>query len=149
MFFLCSRAMTAFGDNTGLPLDERQLRAVAAWCARHEMSARRFGVGALGIPGYVGLQAWGRPLRVDTADRVLAFMGHPPPGALLRAEVEAFLAVSGTKLSILGEEAVGNPSLSVFPKIHCSQREYRPHPSNIGGEEKARDTLYFRYCRLA
>ena len=29
---------------------------------------------------------------------------------MLRAEVEAFLAVSGTKLSILGEEAVGNPS---------------------------------------
>ena len=64
----------------------------------------------MGIPGFVGLQARGRPLRVDTADRVLAFMGYPPLGPLLRAEVETFLAVSGTKLSILGEEAVGNPS---------------------------------------
>ena len=52
----------------------------------------------------------GRSLRLETADRVLAFMGRPPLGPLLRAEVEAFLAVSGTKLSILGEDAVNNPS---------------------------------------
>ena len=102
--------MTAFDDNTGIPLDEQLRRSIALWRARRGMSARRFGVGALGIPGFVGLQARGRPLRVDTADRVLAFMGYPPLGPLLRAEVEAFLAVSGTKLSILGEEAVGNPS---------------------------------------
>ena len=102
--------MTAFDDNTGIPLDERLRRSIALWRVRRGMSARRFGVGALGIPGFVGLQARGRPLRVDTADRVLTFMGYPPLGPLLRAEVEAFLAVSGTKVSILGEEAVGNPS---------------------------------------
>lgn len=102
--------MTTFDDNTGITLDERLRRIVALWRARCGMSARRFGVGALGIPGFVGLQARGRPLRVDTADRVLAFMGYPPLRPLLRAEVEAFLSVSGTKASILGEEAVGNPS---------------------------------------
>lgn len=102
--------MTAFDDDTGVPLDERLRRSIALWRARRGMSARRFGVGALGIPGFVGLHARGRPLRVDTADRVLAFMGYPPLGPLLRAEVEAFLAVSGTKISILGEETVGNPS---------------------------------------
>ena len=102
--------MTAFDDDTGTPLDERMRRSIALWRARRGMSARRFGVGALGIPGFVGLYARGRPLRVDTADRVLAFMGYPPLGPLLRAEVEAFLAVSGTKVSILGEETVGNPS---------------------------------------
>ena len=102
--------MTAFDDNTGFPLDERLRRSIALWRARSGMSARRFGVGALGIPGFVGLQARGRPLRVETADRVLAFMGYPPLGPLLRAEVEAFIEVSGTKVSILGEEAVGNPS---------------------------------------
>ena len=37
-------------------------------------------------------------------------MGYPPLGPVLRSEVEAFLAVTGTKASILGEEAVGNPS---------------------------------------
>ena len=34
--------------------------------------------------------------------------GIPAAGTLLRGEVEAFLAVSGTKASILGEEAAGN-----------------------------------------
>lgn len=102
--------MTAFDDNTGVPLDERLRRSIALWRARRGMSARRFGVGALGIPGFVGLHARGRPLRVETADKVLAFMGYPPLGALLRAEIEAFIEVSGTKVSILGEEAVGNPS---------------------------------------
>ena len=102
--------MKTLGEHVDIPLDERLRRTVALWCARRGVSARRFGVGALGDPGFVGKQARGRPLRVDTADRVLAFMGYPPLRPLLRAEVEAFLAVSGTKASILGEEAVGNPS---------------------------------------
>ncbi len=102
--------LTAFGDDTALPLDERMRRSIALWRERRGMSARRFGVGALGIPGFVGLQARGRPLRVDTADRVLAFMEYPPLGPLLRAEIEVFIEVSGTKVTILGEEAVRNPA---------------------------------------
>ena len=102
--------MTTFGAHTGIPLDERLRRTVAAWRARHGVSARRFGTDALGDPGFVSSQMRGRSVRLVTADRVLAFMGYPPLGPLLRGEVEAFLAVSGTKLSILSEEAVGNPS---------------------------------------
>ena len=55
-------------------------------------------------------QLRGRSVRLATADRVLAFMGYPPLGPVFRREVEAFLAVSGTKPSVLGEEAVCNPS---------------------------------------
>ena len=102
--------MTTFDAHIDLPLDDRLRRSVAAWRARHGVSARRFGTDALGDPGFVGTQMRGRSLRLDTADRVLAYMGYPPLGPLLRGEVEAFLAVSGTKLSILGEEAAGNPS---------------------------------------
>ena len=102
--------MTTFDAHIDIPLDERLRRTVAAWRARHGVSARRFGTDALGDPGFVGSQMRGRSLRLDTADRVLAYMGYPPLGPLLRGEVEAFLAVSGTKLSILGEEAAGNPS---------------------------------------
>ena len=102
--------MTTFGAHIDIPLDERMRRTVAAWRARHGVSARRFGTDALGDPGFVGSQFRGRSVRLVTADRVLAFMGYPPLGPLLRGEVEAFLAVSGTKLSILGEEAAGNPS---------------------------------------
>ncbi len=102
--------MTTFDAHIDLPLDDRLRRSVAAWRARHGVRARRFGTDALGDPGFVGTQMRGRSLRLDTADRVLAYMGYPPLGPLLRGEVEAFLAVSGTKLSILGEEAAGNPS---------------------------------------
>ena len=102
--------MTTFDAHIDIPLDERLLRTVAAWRARHGMSARRFGTEALGDPGYARTHLGGRSLRLETTDRVLAFMGRPPLGPLLRAEVEAFLAVSGTKLSILGEDAVNNPS---------------------------------------
>ena len=102
--------MTTFGVHTGLPLIERLRGMVALWRARHGMSARRFGTEAMGDPGFVGSLARGRPLRLHTADRALAFMGRPPLEPLLRAEVEAFLAVSGTKASVLGEEAVGNPA---------------------------------------
>ena len=49
-------------------------------------------------------------MRLKTADRVLAFMGEPLLGPAFRNEVEAFLSVTGTKLSVLGEEAAGNPS---------------------------------------
>ena len=102
--------MTKFGDNTDLPLNDRMRRIIALWRARRGMSARRFGMEALGDPNFVGRQARGRSIKLETADRVLAFMGYPPLGPLLRTEVEAFLEVSGTKASILGEEAVGNPA---------------------------------------
>ena len=74
------------------------------------MSARRFGVEALGDPDFVFSQDRGRSVRLATADRVLVFMGLPPLGRLFRLEVESFLAVTGHKLSVVGQEAVGNPS---------------------------------------
>lgn len=62
----------------------------------------------MGDPGFLRTLARGRSLRLRTADRALAFMGRPPLEPLLKAEVEAFLAVSGTKASVLGEEALGD-----------------------------------------
>ena len=98
------------GTPSDMPFDERLRRTVAAWRTRHGMSARRFGMEALGDPDFVASQMRGRSVRLATADRVLVFMGHPPLGPVFRREVEAFLAVTGTKLSVLGLEAVGNPS---------------------------------------
>ena len=102
--------MTTFNVHTGLPPAERLRGTVALWCARHGVSARRFGTEAMGDPCFDVSLARGRSLRLHTADRALAFMGCPPLEPLLRAEVEAFLAVSGTKASVLGEEALGNPA---------------------------------------
>ena len=65
----------------------------------------------LGDPGSVFLQERGRSVRLGTADRVLVFMGLAPLGPGFRREVEAFLEVTGTKASVLTEEAAGNRSL--------------------------------------
>ena len=102
--------MKTFETHTDMPLDDRLRRSVAAWRARHGVSARRFGMDALGDPGFVGSQIRGRSVRLETADRVLAFMGDSPLGPAFRREVKTFLAVTGTKPSVLGEEATGNPS---------------------------------------
>ncbi len=104
------RRMAALEPHSELPLDDLLRRAVSAWRERHGVSARRFGAEALGDPDFVWSQARGRSVRLDTADRVLAFMGFPPLGPFFRQEVEAFLAVTGIKVSVLGEEAAGNPS---------------------------------------
>ncbi len=90
---------------------EEQLRTdIDAWIARHGLSATRFGREALGDPGFVGALTRGRRVRLDTADRALAFMGEAPLGPAFRSEVESFLTVSGTKPHVLGEEALGDPS---------------------------------------
>ena len=55
-------------------------------------------------------------MRLGTADRVLVFMGLAPLGPAFRHEVEAFLEVTGTKASVLGEEAAG-PGSSTAPPL--------------------------------
>ena len=103
--------MEALDIHPGTPLDDLLRRAVSAWRERHGMSARRFGAEALGDPDFVFSHESGRSVRLVTADRVLAYMGHPPLGPGFRREVEAFLAVTGVKPSVLGAEAAGNRSL--------------------------------------
>ena len=78
--------------------------------ARNGVSARRFGKEALADSGFVASLKRGRRLRLDTADKVLAFMGDEPIGPEFRCEVEAFLGVTRTKASVLGSEAVRNRS---------------------------------------
>ena len=95
---------------TGTNLDEQLRRTIGTWIAQRGMSARRFGVEALGDPGFVGSLMRGRSARLDTADRVLRFMGEPLLGPAFRREVEVFLAVTGTKPTILGAEALGDSS---------------------------------------
>ena len=102
--------MAALEIHSDMSLDDLLRQAVSAWRGRHGMSARRFGMEVLGDPDFVFSQDRGRSVRVATADRVLVFMGCPPLGPAFRREVESFLAVTGHKLAVLGEEAVGNPS---------------------------------------
>ena len=96
--------------DTGVTLDERLRQAVAAWCWRRGVSERGFGADMLGNPGFAATLARGRSVQLATADRVLAFIGYPPLGPAFRLELDTYLAVSGTKISILGEMALGDPS---------------------------------------
>ena len=85
-------------------------RTVEGYIERHRISGRRFGEAALGDPGFIASLARGRSLRLDTADRLLAFMGEAPIGPAFRREIEAFLSVTRTKAHLLGLDAAGNPS---------------------------------------
>ena len=100
-------------DLNSLPagsLNARFRRAIEAWCARNGMSAGAFGAAALGDRDFVASLRRGRNPRLGTVDSVLAAMDEPPVSPAFLGEVEAFLAVTGIKRSLLGREATGNPS---------------------------------------
>ena len=128
-------------NDTEVTLEERLRRAVAAWCWRRGVSERRFGADALGDRGFASRQARGRSVLLPTADRVLAFIGYPPLGPAFRLELETYLAVSGTKISILGEEALGDPSFvgrfrrGVSPRLTTVDRVRAWTAANASEEE--------------
>lgn len=68
----------------------------------------QFGELALGNSGFVPSLSKRRSLSLDTADRVLRFMGEPPIGPMFRREVEAFLEVTRTQEANLGMNAAGD-----------------------------------------
>ena len=102
--------MNASNQCTGGTLDGRFLRAVEAWCARNGTTAAAFGMAACRDRGFVASVREGRCPRLGTVDRALAVMGERPATPAFLGEVEAFLAVTGTKRSALGLKATGNPS---------------------------------------
>ena len=84
--------------------------AIRGFVARKGMTRTQFGEAALGNPGFLPSLTRSRSPRLDTADRVLAFLGKAPVGPAFRHEVEVFLAATRTKASVLGFHAAGNPS---------------------------------------
>ena len=102
--------MNASNQGTGDTLDARFLRAVEAWCARNGTTAGAFGTAACRDRGFVASLREGRCPRLATVDRALAVMGEVPVTPAFIGEVEAFLAVTGSKRSALGLKATGNPS---------------------------------------
>ena len=102
--------MSASNPGPDDTLDARFLRAVEAWCAGNGTSAAAFGTAACRDRGFVAGLRNGRRPRLGTVDRALVVMGEPPVTPAFLGEVEAFLAVTGTKRSVLGQESTGNPS---------------------------------------
>ena len=83
--------------------------SIDGFLARRGMSRSRFGLETAGNPSLVARIAAGRVIRLGSADRILAYMGEEPFGPAFRREVEAFIAITRTKASLLGQEAVGDP----------------------------------------
>ena len=83
--------------------------SIDGFLARRGMSRSRFGLETAGNPSLAARIAAGRVIRLGSADRLLAYMGGEPFGPAFRREVEAFIAITRTKASLLGQEAVGDP----------------------------------------
>ena len=84
--------------------------AVQAFLERTGTPPARLGADALGDPSFVLRLMRGRIPQLDTADKVLAFIGEAPAGPAFRTEVEAFIEITGTKAYVLGLDAAGDPS---------------------------------------
>ncbi len=84
--------------------------AVEDWLKRTGMAPARLGADALGDPSFVLRLRRGRVPRMDTADKVPAFIGEAPVGPAFRAEIEAFIEITRTKPYVLGLDAAGGPS---------------------------------------
>ncbi len=91
-------------------LSTRFRNAVRSYLDRTGAAPARLGIEALGDPSFVSRLMRGREPRLDTADRVLAFIGAAPVGPAFRAEVDGFVAATRTKPYVLGHEAAGDPS---------------------------------------
>lgn len=91
-------------------LDAALRRIIAAYCHGRGMSTRRFGQLSVADSSLGTTLARGRSPRLETVDRLLAFIGAEPIGPAFTREVEAFLDATGTKPSALGARAAGDPS---------------------------------------
>lgn len=80
---------------------------VEAYLERTRMSAQAFGLDVVGDRDFVRARLFrGVSVCIDTADKVLKYIGEPLFGPLFRAEVEAYLAITGTKAYLLGQLAL-------------------------------------------
>ena len=83
---------------------------VEDWLKRTGTPPARLGIDALCDPSFVLRLRRGRVPRLDTADKVLVFIGEEPVGPAFRAEIEAFIEITRTKPYVLGLDAAGDPS---------------------------------------
>ena len=85
--------------------------AIDAYLAETGMAPSAFGRKALdNYPSFVARLRGCADVRMDTADKVLGWLGKPQIGPRFRAGLEAHMGVTGTKPYLLGEQALGDPS---------------------------------------
>ncbi len=93
------------------PLEARLYEMAEDHCARKDVGLRAFGAAATGDAEFFpDLTRKKRSPTLRTVDRILKELGQAPIGPYFEAEIDAFLAVTGTKVSVLGRGAANNPS---------------------------------------
>ena len=148
-------------------LSHRFLEVSFADTLRHLVEAYLERTGT--TPGALGLDAVrdrdfvrarlapGVSVRLDTADEVLERIGEPPFGPLFRAEVEAYLAITGTKAYLLGQLGVGDASFvtrlrrGLSPRLDTVDRVRRWMGEHSTAPERraiAAATLHAHWWRL-
>lgn len=83
---------------------------VGGWLKRSGTPPARLSIDALCVPSFVLRLRCGRVPRLDTADKVLVFVGEEPVGPAFRSKIEAFIEIMRTKPYVLGLDAAGDPS---------------------------------------
>lgn len=83
---------------------------------------QEFGKCAVGDGGFVANLREGDAPTMDTADRLLRFLGEAPIGHVFRREVEAFLDFTAVRPTRLGTKAAGFPWFVGAPEEGVSAR---------------------------
>ena len=91
-------------------LTENLLTLVTAFLYHSPLTEGEFGERAIGNGGFVASLRNGDAPAMDTADRALLFMGERTIGVAFRSEVAAFLLVTDTNGTRLGNRAIGDHS---------------------------------------
>ena len=84
--------------------------AIEAHIAREQLTRTGFGRDAVDDGSFLGRLDRGSDVRLETADKVLAFLGEEPMGPRFLCEIEAWLRVTRTKPHLLGRQALGDPT---------------------------------------
>ena len=93
-------------------LDEELRAAVHAYLERRGMTPSGFGRRVTGDPGLVSKRLQpGRTVTLNTADRILRFIGLLEYRPLICWELDAFMQVTGVKPWVLGYRSVGQTTL--------------------------------------
>lgn len=106
-------------------------QAIKAWCSRNGVSAGALGAAALRDQDFVPSLRGGRNPRLRRADSVPAVMGEPLAGPAFLREVEASLAVTGVKRSMLGSGATGNRSFVAQLRNGLLTHSYQSPPDVV------------------
>ncbi len=84
--------------------------AIEAHIAREKLTRTGFGRDAVDDGSFLGRLDRGSDVRLETADKVLAFLGKEPMGPRFLREIEAWLRVTRTKPHLFGRQALGDPT---------------------------------------